>query len=156
MKPNPERNEVILDMWAARKSAMDIAMLLADGTTRNAVIGVVGRARDNGDARADLRPLKSGKVRPPRPPKAPRRKLYKPRVPKMSIIKVVQPPPIIDEPEPEGIEHNEARPGQCKWFLRGQSGKSGKVCGCKVVSGKSWCPSHYRHAFVPRRAMVAA
>ncbi len=143
-KPPTARVENTLDMWAEGKTAQAISMALADGTTRNAVIGIVSRARAKGAERAQQRYAS---------PVTPR---YKPRVPKMNSIMVVQTPPIIDEPEPEGIEHVEARPNQCKWFLRGQSGASGKVCGCKVVPGKSWCPSHYRRAFVAQRVKVAA
>lgn len=155
-KPPAARVEATLDMWAEGKTARAIAIALADGTTRNAVIGMVHRARTRGDARAQQRYASPSTPRyklPPKP-KAQRRKLYKLKVPKMNTIRDYAPP--IDWHEPEGIMFSEANPGQCMFFVRGTSRLDGKVCGCPAILGKAWCPSHYRRVYVAQRVMEAA
>ncbi|HVI27502.1 GcrA family cell cycle regulator [Hansschlegelia sp.] len=52
MRVPDERREIILNAWAAGSSASEIADALG-GTTRSAVIGIVHRAREAGDPRAE-------------------------------------------------------------------------------------------------------
>lgn len=53
MRGNPERDDQILNMWAAGKRCADIATEFNLGAT--SICGIVGRARKRGDPRAVAR-----------------------------------------------------------------------------------------------------
>jgi hypothetical protein len=148
--------ERLLDLWASGATASEIAGEL--GVTRNAVIGVVTRARAKGDVRAVSR-APSG----PRKPKAatvavmpkPKAKSFD-RVlitPKPLVINVTAPPPVELPPAPEPVPLVDCRPGCCRWPVS-RDERGHLFCDQPVELGQrpQWCAAHRAIGFSAKRA----
>jgi hypothetical protein len=156
--------ETVDAILAARdegRTAKEIAARL--GITRNAVIGLVNRARERGDVRAAplqeprRRGLCAPKAKPtPVKPFLAKPTLAKPRLPPRPLFVAkaepsarIQRAPIPPEPvgfeEPAGTPLMQASLCGCRWIV-GADARGALYCDAPRPADRrlSWCDSHYR------------
>ena len=129
-----EREQELTDLWAAGRSASEIASEM-EAPSRSAVMGKVRRMG------LPFRAVSNRVARPRRP-----KMQTKPAAGNSKRIKVKPSKPIkADEPLPGAklvsfvdLEHHHCR------YMHGN-----QFCGCKTSPGTSWCPDHYRVVYKP-------
>lgn len=139
-----EREQELTDLWAAGRSASEIAREM-EAPSRSAVMGKV---RCMG---LPFRAVSNRVARPRRPkmqtkPAAGNSKRINVSPFSFAIGVSLPPKPIkADEPLPGAklvsfmdLEHHHCR------YMHGD-----KFCGCKTIPGTSWCPDHYRVVYKP-------
>ena len=143
-----ERVGQLKSLWTEGLSASQIARVLGEGITRNAVIGKVHRLGLAGRATPS-------RVDRPRLPSAPR--LYRPREPE---------PPVIEE-EPLKLEDGSfvgvlaISDRMCRWPIGDPGAEEFHFCGRNPKQGSPYCEAHARKAYQPhqvrgeRRRMVS-
>lgn len=148
-----ERMETLKRLHADGLSCSQIAKELGGGLTRNAVIGKVHRLGLCSVPRVpNPKPKKRGPssevARLARRMRADYRATPKPR------SRVALPPTIVAEilePTPESaltlaqLPHGPA----CRWIIGGTNGFETLFCAAEPVPGVSFCPYHFRKAYVP-------
>lgn len=158
MSWNDERVEQLKKMWLDGMSASQIAGELANGITRNAVIGKVHRLGLSGRVKAPV-------AAQPRPrPQARSHRNSTPRVsapivrgntalafaPRVLEALPVQKP--IEEvliPMSERVTIMELKEAMCRWPLGDPATSDFRYCGGKSTIGESYCTYHSRIAYQP-------
>ncbi len=130
-----ERVNLLKQLWGEGKTAAEIAKVLGDGITRNAVIGKAHRLKLS----SRLSPIQQNTS------KKPRAENIAPRIVK----------PAIKLPEFKGKQVKMVDLGaqSCRWPNGDPQDENFNFCGCEVVAGLPYCPDHARAAYqVPTRA----
>lgn len=151
-----ERVELLRKLWTDGLSASQIAGELAEGITRNAVIGKVHRLGLSGRAKpaASLRP---------RPPKVVRQQpTIRTHVPMMrgnlafamapQVMAVAQPRPVAEVVVPmnEPVTIMELRESTCRWPIGDPATTEFRYCGGEAAIGQGpYCRFHSRLAYQP-------
>jgi len=125
-----ERVNLLKQLWGEGKTAAEIAKVLGDGITRNAVIGKAHRLKLS----SRLSPIqqnntsKKVKVEPAAP-----------RLPK-STVKL---------PEFKGkqLKMVDLKERMCRWPSGDPQDETFSFCGCEGVPGLPYCPEHARLAY---------
>ncbi|MBV8104668.1 MAG: GcrA cell cycle regulator [Hyphomicrobiales bacterium] len=157
-----ERVEQLKQHWLEGKSASQIASLLGNGLTRNAIIGKVHRLGLAGRAKSPS----SGVSRPRQsPPQHGQRRVSSPRAPSVAprIVRgatalAINPLPLTaTEPEPFEsvvlpmslrVTIVELKEAMCRWPLGDPTSPDFRYCGSPVSSGP-YCAHHSGLAYQP-------
>lgn len=129
-----ERVALLKQLWGEGKTAAEIAKVLGDGITRNAVIGKAHRLKLS----SRLSPIQQNT------PKKTKTEALPPRLMK----------PAVKLPEFKGkgikLENLDAR--MCRWPNGDPRDETFNFCGCDAVPGLPYCDEHCRAAYqVPTR-----
>jgi GcrA cell cycle regulator len=155
-----ERVEQLRQLWLDGKSASQIAATLANGITRNAVIGKVHRLGLSGRVKAPTqnapRPRIASKPAPQRPmatqrPQGPRTHganalAYAPRAETRPIERPVEEVVI---PMSERVTIMELKEAMCRWPMGDPATPDFRYCGGKSPIGVPYCTYHSRVAYQP-------
>jgi len=154
-----ERVELLRRHWIEGKSASQIASLLGNGLTRNAVIGKVHRLGLGGRAKS---PASSGVHAAPQAPKAAHRAQPRPaaahRIVRGATALAVAAEALV-EAEPDAFESVvvpmslkvtivELKEAMCRWPLGDPASPDFRYCGSPAASGP-YCLHHARLAYQP-------
>lgn len=124
-----ERVSLLKQLWGEGKTAAEIAKVLGDGITRNAVIGKAHRLKLS----SRLSPIQQNAVKKPKTESAPPRAFK----------------PAIKMPEYKGREVKmvdlDAR--ACRWPNGDPQEENFSFCGCEAVAGLPYCDTHCRAAY---------
>ena len=160
-----ERVETLKRMWLDGKSASHIANELANGITRNAVIGKVHRLGLSGRAKAPNMP--APRARPPKPatganPNRPamrggsggggpvsRGATALAYMPEADVAPTPRPIEDVVIPMSERVTSLELRETMCRWPLGDPPTPEFRDCGATSPVGVSYCASHARIAYQP-------
>lgn len=152
-----ERVELLRKLWMDGKSASQIASELANGITRNAVIGKVHRLGLSGRAKAANPAPPRSRPRPAaiRPagvrPSAPMVRGATALAYNMQPMMLAAPEPIeeIVEPFAETVTIMELRESMCRWPIGDPTTAEFRFCGSRSGTGGSYCCRHSRLAYQP-------
>ncbi len=128
-----DRVTLLKQLWGEGKTAAEIAKVLGDGITRNAVIGKAHRLKLS----SRLSPIQQNTVKKPKGDAAPR-----------------APRPQIKLPEFKGKSLNliDLSNNMCRWPSGDPKEENFSFCGCEVVPGLPYCATHASIAYqVPTR-----
>jgi GcrA cell cycle regulator len=150
-----ERVELLRKLWLDGLSASQIAHELANGITRNAVIGKVHRLGLSGrvktaapaSSRPRLKTMRSGHVRPSGPMMRGNTALaFKPQ-----IMEAPQPIEEVVIPISEMVTIMELKEAMCRWPVGDPTNTDFRFCGAKksVTATGPYCPYHSRIAYQP-------
>lgn len=129
-----DRVTLLKQLWGEGKTAAEIAKVLGDGITRNAVIGKAHRLKLS----SRLSPIQQNTVKKPKADSAPR-----------------MPRPQVKLPEFKGKSLNliDLDSHMCRWPSGDPKEEGFSFCGCESVAGLPYCEFHARVAYqVPTRA----
>lgn len=129
-----ERVNLLKQLWGEGKTAAEIAKVLGDGITRNAVIGKAHRLKLS----SRLSPIQQNTS------KKPKAESIAPRLVK----------PAIKLPEFKGMELKlvDLKERMCRWPNGDPRDESFSFCGCETIAGLPYCDAHCRAAYqVPTR-----
>lgn len=169
---SPERVELMKKLWLEDGlSSTEIAKVLGNGITRNAVIGKVHRLKlsrpksvndRNRSGKGTLKPRRSAdqlnddsRVRSAIIAER-RRENGNKSQPKANAIvhRVASAPPVRIEPIPQGLPEISARKklidlgsGECRFCSGDPLTPEHSFCARPVKPGSSWCPEHHRIVF---------
>lgn len=154
-----ERVELLRKLWMDGLSASQIAAELANGITRNAVIGKVHRLGLSGRVKCAT-PSSAPRPRPaaPRPqrPPAPRPAATMSRggaalalQPEAFAAPAPRPVEDIVIPMSERVTIMELREGMCRWPLGDPATPDFRYCGGRSDIGAPYCMHHARMAYQP-------
>jgi GcrA cell cycle regulator len=173
-----ERVELLRKMWLDGKSASQISTELANGITRNAVIGKVHRLGLSGRVKTQ-----SASTPRPRPAKPPQQQQHRPMMqrsspgpmtrganalayaPRAEAPPVLRPIEEVVIPISERVTIMELKEAVCRWPLGDPASPEFRYCGAKSPIGASYCSYHSRIAYQPvqdrrrdrdRRALLRA
>ena len=158
-----ERVEQLRKLWLDGRSASQIAVELANGITRNAVIGKVhrlglsGRVKNPGQVAPRPRPAakpqgQSSSHRPaPSRPSMPMSRganalAYSPRA---EVETILRPAEDVVIPMSERVTIMELKEAMCRWPLGDPSTSEFRYCGTKAPIGTPDCTHHSRVAYQP-------
>lgn len=130
-----ERVTLLKQLWGEGKTAAEIAKVLGDGITRNAVIGKAHRLKLS----SRLSPIQQNVIKKPKTENLPPRPLK----------------PMVKLPEfkGKGIKLIDLDARMCRWPNGDPKDETFNFCGCEVIAGLPYCPDHARAAYqVPTRA----
>ncbi|PZO87494.1 MAG: gcrA cell cycle regulator family protein [Micavibrio aeruginosavorus] len=130
-----ERVSLLKQLWGEGKTAAEIAKVLGDGITRNAVIGKAHRLKLS----SRLSPIQQNVV------KKPKGEVMLPRPVK----------PVMRTPEfkGKGVKMVDLDYRMCRWPNGDPKEETFNFCGCDAVPGLPYCPEHARVAYqVPTRS----
>jgi GcrA cell cycle regulator len=157
-----ERVEQLRKLWLDGKSASQIAAELANGITRNAVIGKVHRlglsGRVKSPTQAAPRPRPAAKPSNPAPrreasprPSAPmsRGNTALAYAPRMEAEPVIRPMEEVVIPMSERVTIMELKEAMCRWPLGDPATSEFRYCGAKSPVGTPYCSHHSRIAYQP-------
>ncbi|HTK78816.1 MAG TPA: GcrA family cell cycle regulator [Rhizomicrobium sp.] len=134
-----ERVDQLKSLWTEGLSASQIARVLGEGITRNAVIGKVHRLGLAGRA------VVSRSEHRPRLPSAP-------RMPRVHLPEL----PVVEE-EPVTLEDGSfvnvmtISDRMCRWPIGDPSADEFHFCGRKPKAGSPYCEAHARKAYQPQQ-----
>ena len=153
-----ERVEQLRKLWLEGLSASQIAAELANGITRNAVIGKVhrlglsGRVKAPGPAAAGpARPKQTARPAPPRPI-APvvRGNTALAMKPRIAPAPVERPYEEVVIPISERVTIMELREAMCRWPMGDPTNPDFRFCGARRTDGGGpYCGPHSRVAYQP-------
>ena len=131
-----ERVTLLKQLWGEGKTAAEIAKVLGDGITRNAVIGKAHRLKLS----SRLSPIQQNVTKKPKSEAQPPR--------------LVKPAVRLPEFKGKGIAMVDLEARMCRWPNGDpQDKESFNFCGCDAVAGLPYCDDHCRAAYqVPTRA----
>ncbi len=153
-----ERVEQLRQLWLDGKSASQIASVLANGVTRNAVIGKVHRLGLSGRVKAPSQTsarARTTKVHNHRPMAS---RSHVPRTnganalaysPRTEIRPMMRPVEEVVIPMSERVTIMELKEAMCRWPLGDPSTPEFRYCGGKSPVGVPYCPYHSRVAYQP-------
>jgi GcrA cell cycle regulator len=156
-----ERVEQLRKLWLDGKSASQIAAELANGITRNAVIGKVhrlglsGRVKSPTQAAPRPRPAKPANPAPRREasprPSAPmsRGNTALAFAPRIEAEPVIRPMEDVVIPMSERVTIMELKEAMCRWPLGDPATPEFRYCGAKSPVGTPYCSHHSRIAYQP-------
>lgn len=130
-----ERVNLLKQLWGEGKTAAEIAKVLGDGITRNAVIGKAHRLKLS----SRLSPIQQNTS-----------KKVKAEAPLPRIVK-----PMVKLPEFKGLELKleELKERMCRWPNGDPREENFSFCGCESIAGLPYCETHCRAAYqVPARS----
>jgi GcrA cell cycle regulator len=155
-----ERVELLRKLWLEGLSASQIANELANGISRNAVIGKVHRLGLAGRAKAPATASARPRVKSARPAMPPRPST--PIVRGNTALAFKPQPMTMAEPEPEPVEDvvipmservtiMELREAMCRWPLGDPTTAEFRFCGAKksATATGPYCAYHGRLAYQP-------
>lgn len=129
-----ERVALLKQLWGEGKTAAEIAKVLGDGITRNAVIGKAHRLKLS----SRLSPIQQNV------PKKAKSESMAPRMVKPTIK--------LPEFKGKGIKLEELDARMCRWPNGDPRDETFNFCGCDAVAGLPYCDDHCRAAYqVPTR-----
>lgn len=134
-----ERVDQLRSLWTEGLSASQIARVLGDGITRNAVIGKVHRLGLAGRAAP-------ARIDRPRLPSAPRVH-FRVREPELPVVE--EEPLKLDDGSFVGVLAINDR--MCRWPIGDPSGDEFHFCGRNPKSGSPYCEAHARKAYQPQQ-----
>lgn len=153
-----ERVELLRKLWMDGLSASQIAAELANGITRNAVIGKVHRLGLSGRVKCAA-PSTAPRPRPsaPRPQRA---SAPRPASPIRGATALALQPEAFVAPAPRAVEDvvipmcervtiMDLREGMCRWPLGDPSTPDFRYCGGRSDIGAPYCAHHSRMAYQP-------
>jgi GcrA cell cycle regulator len=133
-----ERVSLLKQLWGEGKTAAEIAKVLGDGITRNAVIGKAHRLRLS----SRLSPIQQNTGKKTKS-EAPVARLVKP-VPLKAV-----------EFKGKGVKMIDLNVRMCRWPVGDPKDENFSFCGCDSVAGLPYCEDHARAAYqVPTRTRV--
>ena len=153
-----ERVEQLRQLWLDGKSASQIAAVLANGITRNAVIGKVHRLGLSGRVKAPSQnsprqraPKQHSHRTAPSRPQGPRTHganalAYAPRAEMQPIERPIEDVVI---PMSERVTIMELKEAMCRWPLGDPATQEFRYCGNKSPIGVPYCTYHSRVAYQP-------
>ena len=128
-----ERVALLKQLWGEGKTAAEIAKVLGDGITRNAVIGKAHRLKLS----SRLSPIQQNAPKKTKTEIAPR--LIKPQVK-------------LPEFRGKGIKLIDLDARMCRWPVGDPKEENFNFCGCDAIAGLPYCDEHCRAAYqVPTR-----
>jgi GcrA cell cycle regulator len=153
-----ERVELLRQLWLDGKSASQIAGELANGITRNAVIGKVHRLGLCGRVKAASNPVPR-----PRPPKT---QTHRPSAvrssdlmtrgatalayaPRAEPVTMLAPAEDVVIPMSERVTIMELKEAMCRWPLGDPATPEFRYCGARSPVGTPYCAYHGRVAYQP-------
>lgn len=124
-----ERVTLLKQLWGEGKTAAEIAKVLGDGITRNAVIGKAHRLKLS----SRLSPIQQNTVKKPKTESAPPRAFK----------------PAIKMPEYKGREVKmvDLDSRMCRWPNGDPQEENFSFCGCDAIAGLPYCDTHARAAY---------
>ena len=155
MSWNDERVEMLKKLWLEGLSASQIANELANGITRNAVIGKVhrlglsGRVKAPSQSQPRPRPQRITRSSAPRSVPLVRGNnalAYAPRIHEAPAPKPLEEVLI---PMSERVTSMELKEAMCRWPLGDPATSEFRYCGGKSTVGESYCTYHSRVAYQP-------
>ncbi|MDE2577320.1 MAG: GcrA cell cycle regulator [Hyphomicrobiales bacterium] len=150
-----ERVELLRKLWLEGHSASQIANELANGITRNAVIGKVHRLGLSGRAKAPSQAAPRQRIAKPRsvaPRPAPivRGNLAFALAPRIVEAPQLRPVEEVVVPISERVTIMELRESMCRWPLGDPASPDFRYCGCEAPIGEGpYCKYHARIAYQP-------
>lgn len=130
-----ERVALLKQLWGEGKTAAEIAKVLGDGITRNAVIGKAHRLKLS----SRLSPIQQNA------PKKAKAESAAPRAPKPAVK--------LPEFKGKGINLIDLDSRMCRWPVGDPKDENFNFCGCDAVAGLPYCEDHCRAAYqVPTRS----
>lgn len=125
-----ERVALLKQLWGEGKTAAEIAKVLGDGVTRNAVIGKAHRLK------------LSSRLSPIQQNAKPVSKSAASEAPKIKKAAVRQP-----EFKGKSVKMVELEPRMCRWPNGDPRDADFSFCGCENVPGLPYCEAHVRAAY---------
>jgi GcrA cell cycle regulator len=154
-----ERVELLRKLWLEGLSASQIANELANGISRNAVIGKVhrlglaGRAKAPSSANPRVPRMRSTRPQGPPRPAAPMTRGNTALALKSQPLAMPEPVPIAEIviPISERVTIMELREAMCRWPLGDPATAEFRFCGAKkpITASGPYCAYHSRVAFQP-------
>ncbi|MFA5593185.1 MAG: GcrA family cell cycle regulator [Micavibrio sp.] len=131
-----ERVSLLKQLWGEGKTAAEIAKVLGDGITRNAVIGKAHRLKLS----SRLSPIQQNASKKPAKAEAAPPRVFKPTV-KMPVF-------LGHEVKMADLDSR-----MCRWPNGDPQEENFSFCGCAAIAGLPYCDTHARMAYqVPARA----
>lgn len=128
-----ERVSLLKQLWGEGKTAAEIAKVLGDGITRNAVIGKAHRLKLS----SRLSPIQQNTVKKPKSDATPR---------------IVRPQVKLPEFKGKGVNMIDLDASMCRWPNGDPKEENFNFCGCAAMVGLPYCEVHARAAYqVPTR-----
>ncbi len=124
-----ERVTLLKQLWGEGKTAAEIAKVLGDGITRNAVIGKAHRLKLS----SRLSPIQQNTVKKPKSEAQPPR-LFKPQV-------------RLPEFKGNQVKMVDLGANSCRWPNGDPQEENFSFCGCSAVAGLPYCEEHCRAAY---------
>lgn len=129
-----ERVSLLKQLWGEGKTAAEIAKVLGDGITRNAVIGKAHRLKLS----SRLSPIQQN---------APKK-----QKPENILPRIVKPMVKAPEFKGKGVKLIELDARACRWPVGDPKEENFSFCGCDAIAGLPYCDEHCRVAYqVPTR-----
>jgi GcrA cell cycle regulator len=129
-----ERVALLKQLWGEGKTAAEIAKVLGDGITRNAVIGKAHRLKLS----SRLSPIQQKTVKKPKAETA--------------ALRVPRPAIKLPEFKGKGVKLVDLKEKMCRWPVGDPQDENFSFCGCDAVPGLPYCPEHARIAYqIPTR-----
>lgn len=145
--------KAIVDAWNKGRTSGELAITF--GTTRNAIMGLISRARESGiktrTGTKNSSVITQKKPKPtlsaPKTPEAPKKLRYRPVKVKATIApprpkKAVRKLPT--RPKFKGVPISDLLPNACRW-IEGPSKPNALYCG---EPGFPWCKHHHQRVYV--------
>lgn len=132
-----ERVTLLKQLWGEGKTAAEIAKVLGDGITRNAVIGKAHRLKLS----SRLSPIQQNTVKKPKSDN--------------TVPRIVRPQIKLPEFKGRGVKMIELDARMCRWPNGDPKEETFNFCGCDAIAGLPYCEVHARAAYqVPTRTRV--
>ncbi len=130
-----ERVTLLKQLWGEGKTAAEIAKVLGDGITRNAVIGKAHRLKLS----SRLSPIQQNTSKKPKS--------------EIQVPRIVRPAVKLPEFKGLGLPLVDLKERMCRWPNGDpQDKETFNFCGCETVAGLPYCEAHCRAAYqVPTR-----
>jgi GcrA cell cycle regulator len=152
-----ERVELLRKLWLEGLSASKIAAQIANGITRNAVIGKVHRLGLSGRVKA---PTPQPRQRNRAPQSSHRLTMLRPGGTIRGNTALAYVPRAYEAPEPQLVEEvvvpisesvtiTDLKEAMCRWPIGDPVSAEFRYCGTKSPPGSSYCPYHSRLAYQP-------
>jgi len=131
-----ERVSLLKQLWGEGKTAAEIAKVLGDGITRNAVIGKAHRLKLS----SRLSPIQQNTSKKPKS--------------EAQMPRLVKPTVKLPEFKGMGLDLVDLKDRMCRWPNGDPKEKENfNFCGCETIAGLPYCETHARAAYqVPTRA----
>jgi len=124
-----ERVTLLKQLWGEGKTAAEIAKVLGDGITRNAVIGKAHRLKLS----SRVSPIQQNTVKKPKAEAA--------------ALRIPRPAIKLPEFKGKGVKLVDLKEKMCRWPVGDPQDENFSFCGCDAVPGLPYCPEHARVAY---------
>lgn len=131
-----DRVTLLKQLWGEGKTAAEIAKVLGDGITRNAVIGKAHRLKLS----SRLSPIQQNTAKKPVKSEA-------------SVPRLVKPAIRLPEFKGRGVKMTDLGARDCRWPSGDPREENFSFCGCESIAGLPYCEHHAAAAYqVPTRS----